>query len=607
MPLDITLRPFQERAVREYQRTWKEGVHHLGIAPTAFGKSIFSGYMAHRLCPKGWRVIMLAHREALVDQNARKALMVDSTLVVGKEIAGERVEDVAKADFISASIQTLRGKRAERFVEECRRDGRKIFLVTDEAHHSLAESYIKFYDLLKPDRHLGLTATPFRGDGENLRDIFPNIAFEIKRGEMVDDGWLTRPHHFSVQTTTSLAGVKTRTGDYVVSELARTIDTMDRNTLVANTADEAADILADNHGQPIARGVCFAVSVEHAHSMAAIFTRRGWEAYAIDASTPIDERRMADERLRHAESKVILCSCGVLTEGWDVEQVNLGLFARPTKSGVLCEQMMGRCLRWLESKPSVVIVDFQDLYSEGRQTIAKTWSLPDLWNANGLDIRLDELWFREQLGKVSLSVQSNLWRCGGRDDVTKLLAEKAGKQGRTLERRYLWWDLGPEYRMATNKGSVVVSRSPQGDLIAEWRQGEEIARIASGMNLGGICEEAEMWLDSFHPDDAAYLRGRERYKAPSDKQLAYLRREGIPTPETLTMHQASQLINEAQMKKNQSMEAGIITFGKWRGSHITEVPASYLRWALSPDQEPGLSRRPEYAMFKTEMERRGLS
>lgn len=606
MALGITLRPFQERAVVEYRRAWNLGTSHIGIAATAFGKTIFAAFMAHRLCPQGWRVIMLAHREALVAQNAAKTTMVDPDLHVAKEIADERIERVDGIDFISASIATLRGERAERCARAWKADGRKILLITDEAHHCLAETYQNFFNLLKPDRHLGLTATPFRGDGENLRTIFPHVAFNIERGEMVDDGWLARPHQFCVQTSVSLRDVKTRNGDYAVGELAKAIDVLDRNMLVVNSANEAAELLAEEHKQNVARAVCFAISVEHAHSMADLFREHGWEAYAIDGKTPIPERRHADDRLRHAGSKVVLCSCGVLTEGWDVEEVNLGLFARPTKSAVLCEQMMGRCLRWKEDKPSVLIVDFQDQYSEGRQTLAKPWHLPDLWDCAGGDIRRDELWFLEQLAQVNLSQQSNMWTCVSRREVEKLVADKENKKGRTLDRSYLWWDLGEEFRMVTNQGSIVLKRAPQGDLVAEWRRGQEIVVVASGMDLDAVCNESEMWLDVNFSDDSRWLRQRERYDVPSEKQLAYLKRLGIPFSEGITKHQASILINENQMKTNRSVEAGVVTFGKWKGYHITEVPAHYLRWALSPEQEGGMSRRPDYAMFQQEAERRGI-
>lgn len=897
MPLNVTLRPFQEKAVAQYRQVWNQGTSHIGIAPTAFGKSIIIGWLAHKLCPAGWRIISLAHREALVEQNADKVRRVDPDLLVCKEIAGERVPNATGVDVISASIATLRGKRAVECAKAWRADGRKIMLITDECfpagtlvdgvpieryavgdlvfcfshaegkidlqrithvfkskpqalvrvsftdgtnivctpnhpfwtgekyseaielpgcevhrllptcghaqaapaadvqkhwfgilldslrkkthgrniiedhgrdqqgarieayagvqpnaqglvtgqdgrniesnrpqtesvgrkwpwphkatgciacfaawvcarvpdqnrneplqwhiptllqsrlgqaitarlrrggrrfalqpkgkaerrkkrgafevvgvdrvtvlepgtdgqfsglcpggvvynleverhsnyfangvlvhncHHALAKSYQDWFAILQPDRHLGLTATPFRGDGESLRGVFPEVAFDISRGEMVDDGWLARPHLFTVTTNTSLRDVKTRAGDYVEGQLAAVIDTAERNQLVLAAANEAADMLATYHNQKVARGVCFTVSVEHAHAMAALFASSGWEAYAIDGSTPIPERRHADERLRRGEGRVVLCSCGVLTEGWDVEEVNLGLFARPTKSGVLAEQMMGRVLRYLEGKPTVLLVDFQDQWAEGRMTLAKPWHLPELWDCQGEDVRADELWFHGKLKTVNISTQSEMWACTSRAEVEALLCDTSARKGRTLDRTYLWWDLGEEVRMSINTGSVVVRLSPQGDYLAEWRRGQEVCYIGNDMSLSSVCDQAEMWIDQYHPDDARFLRGREKWQPPSDKQVAYMKRQGMTVPEGLTKYQASQLINERRMQQNKSTEGGYVTFGKYNGFHVTEIPSHYIRWMLAPERD-GLKHRPEYAMFQNELARR---
>jgi superfamily II DNA or RNA helicase len=603
MPLNVTLRPFQDKAVAQYRQAWTKGTSHIGIAPTAFGKTIMIGWLASKLCPTGWRVVSIAHRENLVEQNADKVRRVDPDLLVAKEIAGERVPDATGVDVISASIATLRGKRAIECAKAWRADGRKVLLIVDEAHHCLAKSYRDWIDLLKPDRLLGLTATPFRGDGESLRCVFPEVGFDISRGEMVDDGWLARPHLFTVTTHTSLRDVKTRAGDYVEGDLAKVIDNTDRNQLVLSAANEAADMLATYHNQKVARGVCFTVSVEHAHSMAALFAADGWEAYAIDGSTPIPERRHADERLRHGEGKVVLCSCGVLTEGWDVEEVNLGLFARPTKSGVLAEQMMGRVLRYLEGKPTVLLVDFQDQWAEGRMTLAKPWHLPEQWDCQGEDVRMDELWFHGKIAGANISTQSEMWACTSRAEVEALLGDTSARKGRTLDRTYLWWDLGEEVRMSINTGSVVVFRAPQGDYVAEWRRGQEVCHIGTDMALGSVCDNAEMWIDQYHPDDARFLRGREKWQAPSEKQVAYMKRQGITVPEGMTKYQASQLINERRMQQNKSTEGGYITFGKYNGFHVTEIPSHYIRWMLAPERE-GLKHRPEYAMFQNEMKRR---
>lgn len=605
----ITLRPFQERALQEYRvNCAKTGFGKLGaklgIAPTAFGKSIVMGYLAGQLCPKGWRVIILAHREALVTQNADKVRRVAPTLNVGVEIGKDKAS--GDCDVISASIATLKGERALLCINRWREDGRKILLCTDEAHHALADSYLHFFSLLNPDEHLGLTATPFRGDGESLSVIYPLVGFDVKRGEMIDDGWLARPRHFKVESTVSLASVRSRAGDYIEKDLVKTLDVKDRNDLIIAAANDGADYLRLELGLPVARAVCFALNVEHCYTMAESFKKAGWRAFPIEGATPIPDRRAADQALREATQNTVLISCGVLTEGWDVEEVNLGLFARPTKSPVLADQMLGRVLRWMEQKPDALVIDFADLHANDRVTIAQSFRLPREWTADGRCLRADERWFGEQLAKVSIRLASALWGCTNRGDVEAMLAHPETAKVKRLEGRdYLWWALGDEARMVVDQGTVVLSHTPQGDLVAEWRCGLDRRELSRDFSMGKVCHDAELWVDTTFPQHGFYLRQKESYELASEKQIEFLKRKGIPhDPTGITKHEAGNLINESKMMANKELEAGIVTFGKHKGKHVGEVPTGWLKFMLYDVSMGWLKGRPEYALFSTELSKR---
>ena len=49
-------------------------------------------------------------------------------------------------------------------------------VVIDEAHHALAATYRSVIDHFKPILLLGVTATPDRGDGKGLAEIFGGAA-----------------------------------------------------------------------------------------------------------------------------------------------------------------------------------------------------------------------------------------------------------------------------------------------------------------------------------------------------------------------------------------------------------------------------------------------
>lgn len=606
MAVEIELRPFQVKAMAQYRQSWNLSSSHMGVAPTAFGKSIVMGWLASHLCPKGWLMVIIAHREGLVDQNAKKVLMVDPTLRVGREIGSEHA-DIKSVDVVSASIATLHRKRAEGFVRELKATGRQIFLVTDEAHHAAASTYRAFIETLQPDRHLGVTATPFRADDEDLTEIFPAIGFNVSRGEMIDDGWLARPGHFRVSSGQSLAAVKSRMGEYVEADLLRTLDVVDRNELIMNAADEACEVLKHPpYNQPVARGVTFCINLKHVESLAELYRARGWETYVIVGKTKPDDRRYADYRLKTASERVMLLSCGVLTEGWDVEECNLGIFARPTKSGVLMDQMIGRVMRFLVEKPYSLMLDIGDKDDLDRISLARVFDVPHGWNAEGRCLREDQKWFSETCFSLPLKLQSELWKCETRRDVQRVIADRINMAGKRLERDYEWWDLGNECRAVIGNGTVVMYRSPQGLYIAEWRLGTTRTKIEQGKSATSVLSAAEMWIDCEFPIESRFLRSRETYVPPSDKQLAFLDKLHIEYPKDITRKGASQLISQHRMEKNSTLEKGIMAFGKFKGVHVSEVPTSYIHFMIEKNSD-WLSNRPEGKMFTDELSRRSNS
>src|SRR5690606_26473623 len=75
-------------------------------------------------------------------------------------------------------------------------------LVIDEAHHAVADSYRRIIDRvlhLNPmARIFGVTATPNRGDRKGLREVFTNVADQIRMGELIASGHLVRPRTFGI-------------------------------------------------------------------------------------------------------------------------------------------------------------------------------------------------------------------------------------------------------------------------------------------------------------------------------------------------------------------------------------------------------------------------
>src|SRR5205823_12996528 len=88
----------------------------------------------------------------------------------------------------------------------------------------------------------------------------------------------------------------------------------------------------------------FGVSVEHAHTMAALLTRSRIPAAAITAETGKGLRRHYIDRFRRGEIRA-LTNYNVLAAGFDAPRVRAVYIARPTYVPNVYQQMVGRGLR----------------------------------------------------------------------------------------------------------------------------------------------------------------------------------------------------------------------------------------------------------------------
>ena len=153
-------------------------------------------------------------------------------------------------------------------------------IIVDEAHRACARTYQQILDAYPDATILGLTATPCRGDGRGLGNIFDCIVECPGVRELVDLGFLV-PTRVYAPTTPDLKGVGTAQGDYVAKQLATR---MDQPELIGDIAE---------HWHRFAEGrktVVFATSVGHSLHIRNEFRRTGILAEHIDGSTPLEQR-----------------------------------------------------------------------------------------------------------------------------------------------------------------------------------------------------------------------------------------------------------------------------------------------------------------------------
>ncbi len=346
--VDVAPKPHQAVALEALEAERLRGYHrNLVVAATGTGKTWIAAFDFKRLRDQGegQSLLFVAHRDEILRQSQQVFQLVLREPGFGERLVGG--ERPRSGRHVFASVQSLANR-----VDGIEPEGFDVVIV-DEFHHAAAASYERLLSRLKPKILLGLTATPERADGQSILEWFDGrIAFESRLWDALDQGLLCPFHYFGVNDATDLSTVPFAGGRYVSSELDN-VFTGDHVRAVR--IRQAVEEFVTDPQEMQALGFC--AGVDHAHFMASQFTSFGYPAVALDASTPVIERRAALARLRQGELRVVF-AVDLFNEGVDLPAVDTVLMLRPTESATVFLQQLGRGLRWAEGKRVLTVLDF---------------------------------------------------------------------------------------------------------------------------------------------------------------------------------------------------------------------------------------------------------
>jgi superfamily II DNA or RNA helicase len=371
-----------------------KGTEGLVVLPTGLGKTVSLTRAPFDLGISSPGVtLILVHRDELVRQTVGKIKTWNPTTRVSIEQAN-LTSDI-DSDVVVASVQSMQNGRLARFFRD--RGSRVQLVICDEAQHAPAPSYQRIVKAARAANSecklLGFTATPNREDKKGLGYTFGCILFERNLAWAVDSGYLALPSARRTTTNTSIAEVGTAAGDFAQTELADTIDNLDRNRLIVNSYLQ--------HCVTGSKTLVFCASVGHAQNVAEMFLQAGVPSRAIFGDLPKETRRGYLQEF-HDGKILVLTNFNCLTEGFDDDEVEALFMARPTKSDNLYQQMLGRALRPLDSiarqlGPNSTHEERLALIENSAKPLAKIFDIADEW------------------GKHKVVTLTSLWSKGGRD------------------------------------------------------------------------------------------------------------------------------------------------------------------------------------------------
>lgn len=333
------LREHQEEALASLSKMREEGkTIALVQGATGSGKSAIGVLDAKKV---GGRVLLLAHTKELVEQGLENFKRLWNEVSVGKFYESFHDTDThVVCGSIQSIIRNLDSFRPDDF----------DYLIIDECHHASAKSYTNILSYFRPKFTLGLTATPERADGEDLLEVFQDVAHKLDIREAVETGVLCPVRCIRVKTNINMTDVRINGFKYNSLDLEETIMIPDRNNLIVNTYLEYVNSKST---------VIFCTSINHANTIASMLQERGIKAESVSGGTKPQVRKQILKD--YADKKIqVLCACDLLNEGWDSPITEVLFMARPTMSKTIYMQQLGRGMRTHEGKEFLMVFDFVD-------------------------------------------------------------------------------------------------------------------------------------------------------------------------------------------------------------------------------------------------------
>jgi len=350
--LEVRPYPFQQEMLEslDVERTVHGRHRNLIVAATGTGKTVVAALDYRGLCNVQTNerpsLLFVAHRREILDQSRRTYREVLADGAFGElYVGGLRPE---RWRHVFASVQSLTAYGVANIPP-----GAFDIVVIDEFHHAEAMTYRRLLDHLRPKELLGLTATPERADGVDVRSFFDSrTAAELRLWEALGAELLCPFHYFGIADGTDLRQVEWSRGRYDEAALS--------NIYTGN--DARASLVLQQLRSKVAevgrmRALGFCVSVAHAEYMAHAFREAGIPATAVSGSTSAKDREQALSDLRELRVN-ILFAADLFNEGLDLPLVDTVLFLRPTESATIFLQQLGRGLRQAQGKPVLTALDF---------------------------------------------------------------------------------------------------------------------------------------------------------------------------------------------------------------------------------------------------------
>lgn len=394
--IDTKLRPYQQHLKEEIFEGWQFYYQLMLQLPTGTGKTVlFSSIIKDLAAVPNTKILIVAHRKELVEQIST---WLDRFQVEHGVIISGRKRNLDNSIQV-ASIQTYTNKANQALMDSFSPD----FIIIDEAHHTVAQTYQSLWSKYPKAWKLGVTATPYRLSHDSFRSLYsclitsPSMKDFISHGYLSDYVYMVDNPNGDMSKAIDDIKQKSNTGDYVISTLLKKLN-VDKYVkyAVACYLRYAKD----------KKGIVYAISVEHGKNLCNAYESVGVSAEFIDSTTPRKEREEIVDRFRQGETRIMV-NCNIFSEGFDCPDIEFIQMTRPTYSLSMYMQQVGRGLRPMRDGSKCIILDNAGMFKKfGLPSDSKPWGKHFYGEYSSEDADTDSLENTSLLCEICRSTES---------------------------------------------------------------------------------------------------------------------------------------------------------------------------------------------------------
>ena len=354
--MSLKLRGYQDETLDALRAGFAAG-HNVQIlySPTGGGKTEMAIALLEAAKKKGNRAAMILDRIILTDQTSQR--LEKYKIEHGVLMSGHwRYRPYEHIQVCSAQTIEKRGSFP----------GLSLMIV-DECHAKRAQT-IEFIKNNPDIKVIGLSATPFT---KGLGDTYTNVVSTVTTKQLVDQKVLA-PLRVFIAKEIDMTGVKKVAGEWSSKESEK------RGMQI--TGDIVSEWIKKTHeiyGKPV-KTIVFCAGVAHGADLAKKFAEEGYNFVSISYKDDGTFKQDVIEDFARPDTEIHgLIATDILTKGFDVPDVKIGISARPFSKSLSSHiQQMGRVMRSHADKEYAVWLchsgnylrfqeDWEEVYNNG--------------------------------------------------------------------------------------------------------------------------------------------------------------------------------------------------------------------------------------------------